>query len=75
MSKYAFDSYQLGKPYGSLAGQNTKSWGKIKSLAQVARGNPMSMEALVNAVGDHDAPGGARGFVLYCCKSGWLVGL
>jgi hypothetical protein len=73
-SKYAFASYQLARTYPSMASQNTESWRKVKSLSQVNKRGPMSMDDLVTAIGDHDAPGGARGFVLYCCKSGWLRG-
>ena len=76
MSKYAFESYKRGTvPYPPHASQNRSSWSRVQSLMQVYKDRPMPMEALVSAIGDHDAPGGARGFVLYCCKNGWLTGL
>jgi hypothetical protein len=75
-SKHAFASYVMGNPYTSQAPRNTDSWGKIESLAAVkGSGEPMLMGELINAVEGHQAPGGARGFIIYCCKSGWLKGL
>jgi hypothetical protein len=75
MSKHEFSHYQLDAQYNSTAAHNTASWNKIQALAKTEPDGVMSMESLVTAVKDHPKQGGARGFILYCCRHGWLQGV
>ncbi|MDP2833329.1 MAG: AAA family ATPase [Pseudomonadota bacterium] len=66
--------YRIGKPYYPSVGKNQKSWEKVK-YALEAKGGQATIDELALAVGDHEGPGGAQGFVKYCTKevNKWLV--
>jgi hypothetical protein len=72
MSKYAYEYYQLNQPYISNVPHNAVSWAKIETLSKSCDRGPMSFSDLLLAVDGHDQPGGPRGFILYCCRRGWL---